>query len=207
MQRDSRGQLDFVVSAEPLSPSCFPELLLNYLRPGCGSRAEVFALNICQPGCRGSAISPSDNLVTFTIKPTGNIPLGVCQWELGLDPTPHVNVCAPHNAAALTQPSACSGAWLRGLSSLPTAHGPSWTQTLGFVPFCSESVGAVSSAFPLLLSTACGQRQLGGRARRLWLCCGIGGVHRCHREPPETMPVLTQLSWLGLVFCTKNELK
>lgn len=26
-------------------------------------------------------------------------------------------------------------------------------------------------------------------------------------EPPETMQIFTQLSWLGLVFCTQNELK
>lgn len=206
MQRDFRGQLDFVVSAEPLSPSCFPELLLtNYLRPGCDSRAEVFALNICQPGCQGSAISPSYNSVTFTIKPTGNTSLLVSvSGNWGWIP-PLMSVCAPH------QCSHTALSLLRGLARGPILppHSP-WSQLNGHLDLCLSAlkmlvVSALPSPFPHPL--AVGKEQLEGRARSLWPCCGTRAVHQCHWEPPETLRVLTQLSWLELVFCTQNELK
>lgn len=53
---------------------------------------------------------------------------------------------------------------------------------------------ALLSPFPYPL--AVGKDQLEGRARTLWLCCGIRGTRLCHREPAETMRVLTQLIWL-----------
>lgn len=201
MQRDFRGQLYFVVSAEPLSPSCFPDLLLtNDLRSGCDSRAEFFALSICQPGCQGSAISPCYNSVTFTIKPTGSTSLlGSASVNWGWNP-PLMSVCAP---------SITAFSLLWGLGPILPPHSPQshLNRTLGSVSFCSESVGGVSSALPLPFPTGCEPGPAGRKSQDpvalLWgLRC-----HRCHREPPETRRVLPQLSWLELVLCTQNQLK
>lgn len=182
-QRDFRGQLCFVGCAESLSPSCFPELLLtNYLRSGCDSRAEVFALNIFQPGCWGSAISPSYSSVTFSVNLTGNTSLlGSASETWGWNP-PLVSVCAHH-------PHRCfhtALSLLRGLGS--RARPPSPQPTIPVKHRHSDlclsalrvSVGGVSSAFPPSLT-----RWLW--ARTSWKeepgpsGCAVGfGAHRCH---------------------------
>lgn len=150
-----------MVSAEPLSLSCFPELLLtNYLRSGCDSRAEVFALNICQPGCRGSAISPSFSSVTFTIKPAGNTSLlGSARGNWGWNP-PLMSLCAPPIQLLSHSLEPAQGAWLEGPSSLPTAHGSSQTQTLGLGLSALKALveSALPSPFPYPL--AVGKDQL-----------------------------------------------